>query len=146
MRSSIASDSILRWARAFAALIALGTFAPATALAAGCLHPGGDRPALGDFDLLFGQRADSPTDPAAPEEPKPCTGALCSGLPGAPIPQIPNLLPPNSHWANLLVATPRLSLASERLGDEPRSVSPRPLASGLFRPPRAQAPAPAPTA
>ena len=149
MRSPIASHSIVRWARAFMVLLALGTLVPATARAAGCLHPGGDRPSLGDFDLLLGRQAEAPADPTEPEMPEPpipCNGALCSGLPGTPIPHAPNLLPLNPDWGLALAEAPRPLLASERLNREPAPARPRPIAGGLFRPPRAQAPALAPTA
>jgi hypothetical protein len=128
-----------RWL--FGALLALGVFSPQAAVAAGCLHPGrtdSEIRAAAHFDRLID--AGAMPSPALPEElpfPKPCSGFLCSGSSGIPMPPAPSL----DHSSSSQWAIGSAILSSAALGFGPLSPStnlPKPIHEGSspFHPPR----------
>jgi hypothetical protein len=105
MRLSVRGLLASPWFGVFFALPTLGVFLPSSARA-GCLahyitsHSGlnGD---LTHLERLARTGAiTTPYGEAPSERPAPCTGALCSGNPGPPLPTMPSVLAPvEGQWA-----------------------------------------------
>lgn len=132
------------WAGVCFALLACGLFAP-TAARAGCGNHVPVSSYLSDraspFDpLILGgleTRSADQTPPTTPtENPRPCTGAMCSGQPGVPPSPIATFSYPAEDWA---WQTPPSSADDSTPAADPRAeaaLRPTHFDPSVFHPPR----------
>lgn len=143
MRRRILGKPGRPWSGAWFALLACGLFAPEAARAGCGAHaPVGAHLSDGasPFDPLI---LESPTArdaaraPFVPtDQPRPCTGAMCSGKSGIPTPPIPTISHLVEDWAWL---DPGLAAAASESAADPRAEAAlRPTHSNpaVFHPPR----------